>query len=138
VAIPSKPSHGQPSEERHSALIVLAPTRSRKTTQRPNLNQYDRFIDNSKKEFQTLLSGELPLRRSGACAHRRIKLYLKNASLLERLSVSKFPFRHPVLYGLFLELRSFAHRIRSLVKRGGTRPLEIGSVYQQPMDVTAS
>jgi len=75
---------------------------------------------------QPVLSGDLPLHRSGAYAQPRTKLCPKSASLLERLSVSKFPFRHPVLYGLFLELRSVAHRIRSLMKRGGTRPLEIG------------
>src|SRR5260370_41612434 len=55
----------------------------------------------------------------------------KNASLLERLSVSKFPFRHPVLHGLLLELRSFRHRIQLLWQRRGTRLLEIGLVYQQ-------
>ncbi len=55
----------------------------------------------------------------------------KNASLLERLSVSRFPFRHPVLHGLLLELRSFRHRIRLLWQLGGTRLLETGSVYQQ-------
>lgn len=61
----------------------------------------------------------------------RISPHPKKASLLEWLSVSKFPYRHPVLYGLLFELRSFLHRIQLVRKRGGTRSLEIGLTYQQ-------
>ncbi len=72
----------------------------------------------------------LPLGHSEACVRPRTKRFPKNASLWEQLSVSKFPQRHPVLYGSLFELRSFAHRIRSLVKRGGIRPVEIGLAFQ--------
>ena len=58
----------------------------------------------------------------------------KTSSLLKWLSVSKFPFRHPVLYGSLLELRSFLHRIQSLRKQGDILPLEIGLAYQQSSD----
>lgn len=80
---------------------------------------------------QRVLPDELPLGHSETCDHAHTKLFLKNASLLERLSVSKFPYRHPVLYGSLLELRSFLHRIQSLRKQGDIRPAEIGLVYQQ-------
>jgi hypothetical protein len=63
----------------------------------------------------------------------RSEHYQKNASPLERLSVSKFPFRRPILHGLLLELRSFRHRIQLLWQRGGTRLLETGLVYQQTL-----
>ena len=65
------------------------------------------------------------------CVQPRIVPSRKTASLVERLSASKFPYRHPVLYGSLLELRNFLHRIQSLRKRGDIRPLEIGSLYQQ-------
>jgi hypothetical protein len=39
--------------------------------------------------------------------------------------------RHPVLHGSLLDFRSFLYRIRLLWKRGGTRSLRIGWVYQQ-------
>jgi hypothetical protein len=57
--------------------------------------------------------------------------YPKNANLPEQPSASKFPVRHPILHGLFLELCSFRHRIQLLWQQGGTRSLEIGPVYQQ-------
>jgi hypothetical protein len=71
------------------------------------------------------------VRRNGVCGHSHTERTLRNTSLLERLSVSKFPFRHPVLHGLLLELRSFRHRIQRLWQQGGTRFLETGPVYQQ-------
>jgi hypothetical protein len=74
---------------------------------------------------------EVLINRSEVCVQTRIAPNRKMSNLLERFSVSKLPFRRPVLYGLFLELRSFLHRIQALTKRGGTRPLEIGSVYQR-------
>jgi len=49
-------------------------------------------------------------------------------------SVSKFPYRYPRLHGLFLEPCSFLHRIPLVWRQGGTRPLEIGSVYQRQDD----
>jgi hypothetical protein len=49
-------------------------------------------------------------------------------------SVSKFPYRYPRLHGLFLELCSFLHRIPQVWRQGGTRRLEIGSVYQRQDD----
>ena len=73
-------------------------------------------------------TGPLPI---AACVQPHSMPNRKTSSLLEWLSASKFPFRHPVLYGLFLELRSFVHRIRSLRKPGDIRPLQISSVYQQ-------
>jgi hypothetical protein len=61
----------------------------------------------------------------------RISQGPKSANLWERLSESRIPYRYPVLYGSFLELRNCFHRIRSLQKQGNIRPAEIGSVYQQ-------
>jgi hypothetical protein len=85
----------------------------------------------SKRASQRVSNGALPLGRSEIGGQLRKELCPKNASLLIPLSVSRFPQRHPVLYGSLLELRSFGHRIRFLVKRGGIRPAEIGPVYQQ-------
>jgi hypothetical protein len=84
-----------------------------------------------KTASQRVSSGVLPLGHSEVDAQPHIARSLQNSSFWERLSVSKFPYRHPVLYGSLLELRSFAHRIRSLVKRGDIRPVEIGFVFQQ-------
>ena len=64
--------------------------------------------------------------QSEVCAQLHSERYPKTASLLERLSASKFPFRHPILHGLLFELRSFCHRIQLLRQRGGTRLLETG------------
>jgi len=87
-----------------------------------------------KTEAQTVLpSGVSGIHRSAICAQPRTERCQKTSNLLERLSMSKFPYRHPVLYGLLFELRSFGHRIQSLRKRGDIRPLEIGFVYQ-PLD----
>lgn len=69
------------------------------------------------------------IHQSVTCAHPRIEQCQKTANLLERLLGSKFPFRHPVLYESLFELRSFVCRIRSLWKQGGSRPTEIGSVW---------
>src|SRR5580700_11873322 len=69
-----------------------------------------------------------------ACVLPRSAPSRKTANLLEWPSVSKFPFRRPVLYGSLSELRNFAHRIRSLRKQGDTHPLEIGSLYQPSFD----
>jgi hypothetical protein len=60
---------------------------------------------------------------------------IANPSVLP--SVSKFPFRFPRLHGLFWELCSFLHRIQLVWQRGGTRPLEIGSVYQRQDNQTS-
>ena len=72
----------------------------------------------------------LVVRQSGVYDRLHKERFLKTSSLLERLSVSKFPLRSPRLYGLLFELRSFAHRIRSLWKRGHTRPIQIGLAFQ--------
>ena len=69
--------------------------------------------------------------QSGDCVRPCSERYPRHASFWDRLAASKFPFRHPLLHGLLLELCSFRHRIRLLWKRGGTRLLEIGSVYQE-------
>jgi hypothetical protein len=71
------------------------------------------------------------VRPSAVGAQPRSERNRQTASLFERLSASKFPFRHPILHGLLFELRSFRHRIQLLWQRGGTRLLETGSVYQQ-------
>jgi len=77
-----------------------------------------------------LLPNVFPLtRQSGAGAPRRTLQCRQNASLLERLSVSKFPRHYPRLYGLLFEVRSFRHRIQLLWRRGSTRQLEMGSVF---------
>jgi hypothetical protein len=78
-----------------------------------------------------LPSGFREIRQSGACAQPHTAPSPKTASLLQRLSVSSFPFRHPLLYGSLLELRSLIGRIRCLWKQGDIRPIEIGLVYQQ-------
>jgi hypothetical protein len=52
-------------------------------------------------------------------------------------SVSKFPYRYSKLHGLFWELCSFLHRSGLVWQRGGTRPLEIGSVYQRQDNQTS-
>lgn len=78
-----------------------------------------------------LASGICRIPRSAICAPLHSRRSLRNASLWEKLSASKFPFRHPVLHGSLFELRSFFHRILLLWRRGGTRSIEIGSVYQQ-------
>ncbi len=49
----------------------------------------------------------------------------------ERLSVSSFPYRHPILYALLLELRSSYHRIRLAWQRGGTREIQMGPTWQR-------
>src|ERR1700722_17961266 len=69
--------------------------------------------------------------QSGVGVLPRNERSLKSARVSEWLSASKFPFRHLILHGLFLELRSFLYRIQLLLQRGGTRPLEIGLVYQR-------
>jgi hypothetical protein len=56
------------------------------------------------------------------------------ANTSEVHSVSRFPYHYPRLHGLFLELCSFLHRIPLVWRQGGTRPLEIGSVYQRQDD----
>jgi len=58
----------------------------------------------------------------------------KISSLSQRPWVAKFLWRHPVLHGSFLELRSCFHRIRSLRERGHIRPAEIGSACQRTPD----
>jgi hypothetical protein len=79
-----------------------------------------------------LPASELPANhQGGACAQPHRVPSQKTASLLERLSVSKFPWRYPVLYGLIFELRTFYHRIRLLWIRGHIRPLEIGLTFQE-------
>lgn len=80
--------------------------------------------------------GELPkeafyLSEDGAYVPPRNGRYLRIANLLAGCSVSRLPYRLPRLYGLFLELRSFLHRIRLVWRRGGTCFLETGPVYQQ-------
>jgi hypothetical protein len=80
---------------------------------------------------QPVLPNEVLIRRGGACAPQHKARSPKRTSLLERLLVSKFRYRYPVLYGLFFELRSFLHSIQPVRKQGGTRSLEIGSVFQQ-------
>lgn len=78
-----------------------------------------------------LPSGFRELHQSAVCVRPHTAPSRKTASLLERLSVSKFPFRDPVLCGSLLELRSLIGRIRSPSKQGDIRPIEIGLVYQQ-------
>jgi hypothetical protein len=51
-------------------------------------------------------------------------------NLWARLSVSKFPYRFPLSYALFLELCSFYHRIRLLSKRGDVRQPQMGLVWE--------
>ena len=86
----------------------------------------------SKKAFCTALSsGCRETRQDVACVPLHTAQSQKTATLWEWLSASKFPYRHPVLYGSLLELRNFAHRIQSLRKQGDIRPAEIGLVYQQ-------
>jgi hypothetical protein len=85
---------------------------------------------------QPVLPDEILIRRTVVGDPPRIAQCPKTASLLERLSVSKFPFRHPVLYGLLLELRSFSHRILCLGRQGDIRALEIGLVYQRSFPET--
>ena len=86
----------------------------------------------SRMDRQPLLPNVFPLiRQSGACAQHRKLQCRQTASLLERLSVSKFPRRHPILYGLAFEFRTFYHRIQLLGRRGCTRPLEIGPVFEE-------
>lgn len=87
--------------------------------------------ESAKTEVQRVRLDEvLVVRQSGVYDRPRKERSLKTSSLLERLSVSKFPLRCPRLYGLLFELRSFAHRIRSLWKRGHTRPIQIGLAFQ--------
>lgn len=64
------------------------------------------------------------------CAPRHSGQSQRISSFWERLPHSTFPYRHPVLHGLLLELRSFYHRIQLVWQRGGTRALQIGSVFQ--------
>jgi hypothetical protein len=52
------------------------------------------------------------------------------SSLLERLSVSRFPYRFPRWYALLLELRTFYHRIQLLRKRGRIAYLEMGPAWE--------
>jgi|ERR1035441_9656683 hypothetical protein len=77
-----------------------------------------------------LPDGFREIRQNAICAPPRTERCRRIASLLERLSTSRFPFRHPVLHGLILELCSFAHRTRLLWKRGDTRSVEMGSVWE--------
>ncbi|HTC47094.1 MAG TPA: hypothetical protein VK722_07210 [Candidatus Aquilonibacter sp.] len=58
----------------------------------------------------------------------------QTSSLWEQLSLSKFPYRWKLLYGLLLEIRSFYHRILLLQKRGCIRQLEMGLVYEKAND----
>jgi hypothetical protein len=77
-----------------------------------------------------LPSGVGEIRRSAACDQPSSEHHPRKSNLWEQLSASKFPWRFPVLHGLFCELRSFYHRIRLLWKRGHTRQLETGYIYQ--------
>jgi hypothetical protein len=56
---------------------------------------------------------------------------LGNASLWERFSASRIPYQFPVAYESLCLLRSCAHRIRSLWKRGYILHAETGPVYQE-------
>jgi hypothetical protein len=78
-----------------------------------------------------LPNGFREIRQSGACVQPRIAQNPRTASFWERLGVSTFLWRFPVLYGSFLELRNCAHRIQSLRKQGDILPAEIGLVYQR-------
>jgi hypothetical protein len=74
---------------------------------------------------------DLGTHRSGVDDPPNTERYRGIASLLDRLSTSKFLFRYPVLRGSLLELRSCYHRIRLLRKRGHSRQPEIGFLYQE-------
>lgn len=71
------------------------------------------------------------LHQDEACVQRHSEQYPTVSNLWERLSASKFPWRHPIVYGSLLELRSFYHRIRLLLQRGDIRYLQMGPLYEQ-------
>lgn len=76
------------------------------------------------------------IRQSGVCAQPSTGQYRKTSSLLERLSVSRFPNRCPRLYRSLFEVRSFYNRIRLLWKRvrpglGHPHGLETGPVWEE-------
>jgi len=92
-------------------------------------------MDESKKEvFLDVTQGVVRMDRGATDGQPRSEPNLRTSNSMASLSVSKFPFRFPILHGLFLELRSFLHRSQLVWQRGGTRPLEIGSVYQRQDD----
>jgi hypothetical protein len=70
------------------------------------------------------------LRQTGAYVQPRTWLSHRISSLLERVSRSNFPTRHPVLYGSLFELRSFSHRIRLLRSLDGICHLEMGRSFE--------
>jgi hypothetical protein len=55
----------------------------------------------------------------------------KTSILWERLSTSRFPYRHTRLYALLLELRSSYHRILLVWKRGDIREIQTGLVWEK-------
>ena len=90
---------------------------------------------NSPISFRTALlpfqrRADVRIRQGATCGPPHTKQNRRTSSLLERLSLSKFPTRHPVLYEAFFELRSFYHRIQLLRSRGGSRRLEMGLVFE--------
>lgn len=84
--------------------------------------------------FLDMTKGVIRMGRNVDGVLRRNVLSLQIAIGRVLHSASKFPFRHPRLHGLFLELRSFLHRILLVWRQGGTRPLEMGLVYQASDD----
>jgi hypothetical protein len=100
------------------------------TTQKPN-KLVGAVTGSLAKTEVRLELGYCVLPRSADGARSHSVPYQKTSSVWDRLSASKFPFRHPVLHGSLLDFRSFLYRIRLLWKRGGTRSLRIGWVYQQ-------
>ncbi len=80
---------------------------------------------------EPVLPSEVQNHQSGVCVQPHIAQSQRNARVWEWFLASKFPYRHPVLYGSLLELRNCLHRIQSLRKRGDILPAQIGPVYQQ-------
>ena len=87
--------------------------------------------ERSKKEASAapMLSESHPnLGRGDGRSH--IRTPKQTSNLWERLSVSRFPFRFPLLYGSLLESRSFYHRIRCLSRRGDISRSQMGPLWE--------
>jgi hypothetical protein len=89
----------------------------------------DKLIVNFKTDRKAPLCETLSSHRNRESDCPRNERHQKKSSFLHRLSESKFPTIFPRLYGLLFELRSFRYRIVFLWRRGGTRSLQIGPVF---------
>jgi hypothetical protein len=98
-------------------------------------DQDDTLSFRHNEKFTKEARGELPkepfyLSEDGVYVPPRNERRSRISTFLAGFSVSKFPYRYPRLHALFLELRSFRHRIQLVWQQGGARLMQTGPVYQ--------